>query len=202
MFYFQGWADLMASRSIAVVSTRKPTETAISLTHRLVEHLVQEDYTVVSGLAKGIDTAAHAAAIAAGGKTIGVIGTPISDAYPRENRALQARIAREYLLISQVPVLRYHNRDWRSNRTFFPERNKTMSALSLATVIVEAGESSGTLIQARAALRQRRPLFILDHCFRHRSLDWPGTFLRKGAIRIADFTEIGEHLELQAASHR
>jgi DNA processing protein len=118
-----------------------------------------------------VDTAAHETAIAAGGRTIAVIGTPLSHVYPRTNTELQRKIARDFLLISQVPVKRYETRTTGKNRLFFPERNITMSALTEATVIVEAGETSGTLIQARAALQQGRKLFILDSCFPQRAAD-------------------------------
>jgi DNA processing protein len=80
------------------------------------------------------------------------------------------------------------------NRLFFPERNATMSALTEATVIVEAGDTSGTLIQARHALQQGRKLFILDSCFRIPDLRWPSKFLERGAIRISEYDEIRTHL--------
>ena len=144
-------------------------------------------------LAAGIDTVAHETAIAEGGRTIAVIGTPLSYTYPRENAELQRKIAREYLVISQVPVRRYEKQDYRKNRFFFPERNITMSALTEATIIVEAGETSGTLIQARAALQQRRKLFILDSCFR-KGLSWPEKFAANGAIRVKDYNDIRRHL--------
>src|SRR5207249_1005573 len=120
---------------------------------------------VMSGLAEGIDTAVHRAVIEAGGKTIAVIGTPLGRYYPRSNRELQDEIARKHLLVSQVPFYMASQRDWRETRVFFPERNKTMSALSEATIIVEASDSSGTLFQAQAAIQQRRKLFVLTSCF-------------------------------------
>jgi DNA processing protein len=103
-------------------------------------------------------------------------------------------VAREYLLISQVPVCRYTEQHYKINSRFFPERNITMSALSEATIIVEAGDTSGTLTQARAALKQNRKLFILDSCFNVPGLKWPHTYLQKGAIRIRDYEEIKFHL--------
>src|SRR5258708_22667948 len=112
--------------------------------------LGKEGFTVVSGLARGVDAAAHQAEIQAGGKTIAVIGTPLNRVYPKENSALQDRIAQNYLLISQVPVYRYSKQDYRRNRGFFPERNNTMSAFTDATIIVYARQTSVTLIQARA----------------------------------------------------
>ena len=165
LLYYQGWWDLAESRSVAVVGTRKPTSEGVARTRRLVKELVKSGFTIVSGLAAGIDTVAHETAMAENGRTIAVIGTPLSHSYPKDNAELQRRIADEFLVISQVPVQRYEKQDYRRNRLFFPERNITMSALTEATIIVEAGETSGTLIQARAALHQKRKLFILDNCF-------------------------------------
>jgi DNA processing protein len=193
LLYYQGWWDLAESRSVAVVGTRKPTSEGVSRTRKLVKALVKDDITVVSGLATGIDTVAHETAISEGGRTIAVIGTPLSHTYPKENVELQRKIASEFLLISQVPVKRYEDQDYRRNRLFFPERNITMSALTEATIIVEAGETSGTLIQARAALHQGRKLFILDSCFR-RGLTWPQKFAEKGAVRVTDYDDIRQHL--------
>ena len=193
LLYYQGWWDLAESRSVAVVGTRTPSSDGVARTRKLVKALVKDDFTVVSGLATGVDTVAHETAIAEGGRTVAVIGTPLSHSYPKENIELQRRIAEEFLLISQVPVKRYERQDYRRNRLFFPERNVTMSALTEATIIVEAGETSGTLIQARAALHQGRKLFILDSCFR-RGLSWPQKYADKGAIRVVDYDDIGQHL--------
>ena len=123
-----------------------------------------------------------------------MIGTPLSHVYPRTNTDLQRKIARDFLLVSQVPVKRYENQDYRMNRLFFPERNVTMSALTEATIIVEASETSGTLIQARAALHQGRKLFILDSCFRDVRLKWPHRYAEEGAIRVVDYDDIRQHL--------
>lgn len=191
LLYFQGFWELTESpKAIAVVGSRKPSPEGIASTRELVQRLVCHGYTIVSGLAAGIDTVAHETAIKSGGKTISVIGTPITDNYPKENRALQRLIAEEHLLISQVPILRYRKQDWRANRLFFPERNKTMSALTQATIIMEAGETSGTLIQARAALDQGRKLFILDRCFRNPKITWPHKYEAQGAIRVHDLDDI------------
>ena len=177
---------MVNSRSVAVVGTRNPSSAGLARTERLTRALVANGFTVVSGLAAGVDRMAHKTAIEENGRTIAVIGTPLSHAYPKENEALQRHIAEHFLLVSQVPLKRYESQDYRRNRLFFPERNITMSALTEATVIVEAGEKSGTLIQARAALRQGRKLFIPDRCFRDPQLTWPAQFEAKGAIRIND----------------
>lgn len=189
LLYFQGVWELVETPSVAVVGTREPSEDGRARARKLARALVEDGRTVVSGLATGIDTVAHTAALEAGGRTIAVIGTPLGYYYPAENRELQDRIAREFLLISQVPVLRYSQQSPQFNRFFFPDRNHTMSALSDATVIVEAGETSGSLIQARAAIEQGRKLFILESCF-NRGLKWPERFLERGAIRVRDYSDI------------
>ena len=199
LFYYQGWWDLVDSPSVAVVGTRRPSQEGLSRTRRLVRELVQDGFTIVSGLAAGIDRMAHETAIEEGGRTIAVIGTPLSQSYPKENSDLQRHIADYFLIVSQVPLKRYEDQDYRRNRSFFPERNVTMSALTEATVIVEAGDTSGTLIQARAAIRQRRTIFVLDSCFRNPRLAWPAKLQARGAIRVKDYDDIRSRLS--TASH-
>lgn len=194
LLYFQGAWELTESRCIAIVGSRKASDEGRQRAKQLARGLVARGLTVVSGLAEGIDRAAHDAAIDAGGQTIAVIGTPLGHYYPKENRDLQDRIISEFLLISQVPILRYSRQGVPQNRLFFPERNITMSALTEATVIVEAGETSGTLTQARAALQQGRKLFILDSCFQREDITWPARFEKKGAIRVRNLDDIGAAL--------
>ncbi|MGB7283323.1 MAG: DNA-processing protein DprA [Candidatus Acidiferrum sp.] len=202
LLYYRGFWDLVDTPSVAVVGTREPSAQAIENTSRIVKLLVNDGYTIASGLAKGIDTAAHQAAIESGGKTIAVIGTSINRVYPKENAILQEGIAQNFLVISQVPVYRYSQQDYTRNRTFFPERNKTMSALTEATIIVEAGRTSGTLIQARAAIKQRRKLFILESSFRNPDLTWPQEFEALGAIRVRTYEDIRKNLGPNADSNR
>jgi len=123
-----------------------------------------------------------------------VIGTPLGHAYPKANAALQEKIARNYLLISPIPVERYDAQNFRTNRFFFPERNKVMSAISQATIIVEAGETSGTLVQAKEALRQGRKLFIMKSCFERTDITWPARFEKEGAIRVDNYAEVRRQL--------
>ncbi len=196
IFYYQGnWNLIHFPRSVSVVGTRNPSTEGIIRTKQLVKKLVQDKFLIVSGLAKGIDTAAHRTAIEQGGFTIAVIGTPLNHFYPSENRRLQEMIAQDYLLLTQVPFSRYEQQTYQTNRFFFPERNVTMSALTEATIIVEAGETSGTLVQARAALAQRRKLFILDNNFQNPKLSWPKLLEEEGAIRIKEYDEIRQHLK-------
>lgn len=197
LVYFQGTWELTETRCIAIVGSRQASDQGKRRTRKLVHDLTartradgRDDFTIVSGLAAGIDRTAHDAALETGARTIAVIGTPIGDYYPKENRELQDRIARDYLLISQIPVLRYGRQAPPQNRLFFPERNITMSALTEATIIVEASDTSGTLIQARAALRQSRKLFILDSCFEHPGITWPAKYVEQGAVRVKSMDDI------------
>jgi DNA processing protein len=184
LLYYRGAWEISETRCMAVVGSREASPDGIRRAERLARELVDRGFTVVSGLAKGVDAAAHRAAIARGGRTISVVGTPLGVCYPKENSELQEEIARDHLLISQVPVLRYAKQAPQHNRFFFPERNVTMSALTEGTIIVEAGETSGTLTQARAALHQRRKLFILDSCFQRTDITWPARFEAEGAVRV------------------
>ena len=195
LLYYQGTWQLSEMRGLAVVGSRNPSEEGARRAARLARELVSHDFAVVSGLASGIDSAAHKAAIEAGGVTIGVIGTPLGEYYPKENRDLQDLIAREHLLISQIPVLRYQVQPFQQKRHYFPERNATMSALTEGTIIVEAGETSGTLTQARAALYQGRKLFILESCFQNSAITWPARFEEQGAIRVKSSDDIWKALD-------
>ncbi len=200
LLYFQGTWELTETRCIAIVGSREATDEGKRRAQQLSRDLSagkrpdgKDDFTIVSGLASGIDRSAHEAAISGGGRTIAVIGTPIGSYYPKENRDLQDQISRDYLLISQVPLLRYARQAPPQNRFFFPERNVTMSALTEATIIVEASDTSGTLTQARAALHQGRKLFILESCF-HRGLSWPSKYEAQGAIRVRTMDDIWNSL--------
>ncbi|GLX90821.1 hypothetical protein Pfra02_33890 [Pseudomonas fragi] len=199
ILYYQGNWELVETPSVAIVGTREPSEEGALNAGRIAHSLSKAGFTIVSGLAKGIDTAAHTAAIAAGGNTIAVIGTPLTDCYPKENRNLQDEIAKRFLVISQVPFLRYKTQNFRTNRLFFPARNVTMSALTQATIIVEAGNTSGTLVQARAALAQGRKLYILESCFRKPELTWPSRFEKLGAVRVKNVSHLMEELNIDAS---
>ncbi|MDE0538059.1 MAG: DNA-protecting protein DprA [Rhodospirillales bacterium] len=194
LLYYRGIWELSELPSVAIVGSRRPSEEGKQRAAKLAKMFVAHDYVVVSGLATGIDSAVHRAALDSGGQTIAVIGTPIGEIYPKENAGLQEHIAENHLLISQVPVLRYGQQDYRSNRVFFPERNATMSALTEATIIVEAADTSGTLTQARAAVHQGRKLFILNSCFERADIKWPVEYEEKGAIRVRDPEDIWRHL--------
>ena len=159
-----------------------------------MRYLVEDGFTIVSGLAAGTDWNAHTTAIEMGGRTIAVLGTPITHVYPRAHAALQRDIGDRFLVISQVPMMLYAKRDYRYNRMFFPERNITMSALTDASIIVAIGDSRGTYIQSQAALEQGRPLFLLNNCFKKEGVDWPHRFAERGAIRVYEYEDIRRRL--------
>jgi DNA processing protein len=191
LFYYRGYIGLAETRCVSVVGARKATPDGLKRADRVARGLVEAGFTIVSGLAAGIDTAAMQAAISMkGGHTIGVIGTPLNEAYPKENADLQECVAAHHLLVSQVPFYRYAHQPFPTKKYYFPERNETMAALSEATVIVEASDTSGSLTQARAALQQGRKLFILNSCFENRAITWPATYEAKGAIRVRKLDDI------------
>lgn len=186
LIYYQGDIDLIESKGVSVVGARKATGEGLARARRLARILAQNNVTVVSGLAKGVDTAALTSAIGNGGRVIGVIGTPIDQVYPKENLRLQKHIAKEHLLVSQVPFYRYATQPFNSKKVYFRERNVTMAAISDATVIVEASDTSGTLIQARACISQGRPLFIMKSCLENPDVSWPRRFVGNGGFILEE----------------
>jgi len=175
-FYLQGDLELLKrGPRISVVGSRKASPEGLNRATVLARLLAQRNMIVVSGLAAGIDTAAHRAAIDAGGRTIAVIGTPLDEAYPPENAALQAQIAEKHLLVSQFAS------GTKTKPQHFPMRNRTMALLTDATVIVEAGESSGTLHQGWEALRLGRLLFLMESVANDQRLSWPKEMIHYGA---------------------
>ena len=119
LFYYKGNLDLLTTKAVSIVGARKVSKDGIRRAKKLSAQLVENGYNIVSGLAAGVDTAAHEAAIASGGKTIGVIGTPIDEYYPKENKNLQDKIAEEYLLISQVPFYRHKIEHFKAHKNNF-----------------------------------------------------------------------------------
>lgn len=176
VLHLKGDATLLTrGPRVSVVGSRKASAEGLARAGSLVRALVEHNMIVVSGLAAGIDTRAHTAAIEAGGRTIAVLGTSIDQVYPTENKALQELIAQDHLLVSQF------SSDIKTTPKNFPIRNRTMALLTDATVIVEAGEGSGTLHQGWEALRLGRLLFLMESVTRDSRLTWPQEMLRYGA---------------------
>ena len=195
LFYYKGDLGILDTECVSIVGARKASPEGIAKAKRLAKELTAESYVIVSGLAKGIDTAAHQSAIDAKGYTIGVIGTPINEYYPKENKQLQDKIAKDFLLISQVPFYKYAHEPFKHRAYHFPRRNMTMASISTATVIVEASDISGSLVQGRECLKQKKKLFIMDSCFENKEIRWPSSYERKGAIRVKTASDILDKLK-------
>lgn len=179
--YVKGDTSLMSSGvRVSVIGSREATREGLARARKLSSLLVRRGITVVSGLAKGIDLAAHMTAMDLGGRTIGVIGTPLDVFYPKENQILQTEIGTKHLLISQFAP------GTPSHKGNFPTRNRLMALLSDATVIVEAKDGSGTTHQGWEALRLARPLWILQSAASDPQLKWPQEFLSYGAQVLSD----------------
>lgn len=189
LIFIAGSLEPADTRSVAVVGTRVASPDGLTRARAIAEHLVQGGYTVTSGLAAGIDTAAHSAALESGGRTVAVIGTGLDRCYPPENAPLQRRIARECAVVSQFWP------DSPPTSQAFPMRNAVMSGLALGTVVVEASHTSGARAQARLALAHGRPVFLpealLEQPWAREYASKPGTHVVGSA---AEMTAIIERL--------
>lgn len=163
------------SRAVAVIGSRQASPAGLASAAAIAADLVEAGYTVVSGLAHGIDTAVHRAALAGGGRTLAVIGTGLEHCYPAENAALQRQIADEGAVISRFWP------DAPPAKANFPLRNSVMSGLSLATVIVEAGLTSGARIQARLALGHGRPVLLMRDLLEQ---DWARELAERPSVHV------------------
>lgn len=177
VLFMRGAADQRDATSVAIVGTRQPTPRGLDQARRLATGLAERGIPVVSGLAAGIDTAAHTATLTVGGRTVAVIGTGIDRVYPPPNAALQERIAADGLLISQfLPGSP-------PTKTSFPMRNAVMSGYTLATVVVEAGARSGSRMQARLALQHGRHVFLMRTLLDH---DWARDYAQRPAVTVVE----------------
>lgn len=192
------WNDSRDSRAVSIVGTRQASPEGLKRTQRLATAAAKAGVTVVSGLARGIDTAAHTAAIAAGGRTTAVLGTGIDLMYPPENAALAERIASgSGALLSQFfpaqPPAKWT----------FPKRNVVMSGLTWATVVIEASWTSGARVQATAALRHGRTVFLLKSLVD--SHEWARGYVTEGkfgvrARELATIDDLIDALSLEPAA--
>jgi len=155
LLYVNGDIDALHLPALAIVGSRNPTQGGRRNAHSFAEHLAGRGFAIVSGLAQGIDAAAHEGALEAGGKTIAFLGTGIDRVYPASNRKLAHAIAARGALVSEYPL------GSAPERWHFPERNRLICGLSLGTLVVEAARRSGSLITARLAAVQGREVFAL-----------------------------------------
>jgi DNA processing protein len=188
LFLSSGKGIPLSGPRVAIVGSRKASHQGILLAQEVASFLVEKSVIVVSGLAEGIDTAAHEAAIRQGGSTVAVLGTPLDKSYPARNDRLQKTIMHDHWAISQFPI------GYPTQPKNFVIRNRTMALISDASIIVEAGESSGSLHQGWEALRLGRPLFISKVITDNASLKWPKKMMDYGAVELTEFEEVIEML--------
>lgn len=178
--YCVGDVAMLSQPTVSIVGTREVSREGWQRAARIARELAARRVVVMSGLARGVDTAALSAALRANGQVVGIIGTPVNKAYPAENAALQEEIYTKHLLISPFAD------DEKVFKANFPKRNRVMALLSDATVIVEASDTSGTLHQAAECQRQGRWLFILKSVADNASLTWPARFIGKHKVRVVE----------------
>lgn len=180
--FYAGNLEILDAPTVSIVGTREVSDAGWRRASQLARDLVKSGVSVVSGLAKGVDTAALSSAISNGGRVAAVIGTPLDKAYPAENAELQQEIYLRHVLLTPFKV---GERVFRSN---FPTRNRVMAAISDATVIIEASDTSGTLHQAAECVRLDRWLFIAKSVVEDQSLTWPAKFLGQPKVKILSST--------------
>jgi DNA processing protein len=177
------------STAVAIVGTRAPTARGPDIARRLAGGLAAAGLTIVSGLARGIDTAAHRGAIEAGGTTVAVLGTGLDRTYPPENRGLAAEIAGSGALVTEFPL------GSEPKASAFPRRNRIISGLSAGVVVVEAGARSGALITAARALEQGREVFAVPGPIDEEQSRGPNGLLRDGATLVEGVGDILQALD-------
>jgi DNA processing protein len=179
-----GDAALLSQPQIAIVGSRAPTAAGRRIAGEIARELVAGGFAITSGLARGIDAAAHEAALAAGGSTIAVCGTGLDECYPRQNQPLFERIARQGVLVSEFPPQtppRAHH---------FPRRNRIISGLSRGVVIIEAAANSGSLITARHAAEQGRDVYAVPGSPLNPLAAGCNELIRSGAVLVRHATDI------------
>lgn len=173
--YAAGRTELLRrAPRVAIIGSRNASERGVENARKIAHIVVEMNGVVVSGLAAGIDTAAHLGALEADGGTIAVIGTSVSEFYPKQNRELQERLCREQLVLSQFPE------GQPTTPKNFPIRNRTMALISNASIIVEAQARSGTEHQGWEAIRLGRQLYLPRHLV-DAPFDWPRQMVEYGA---------------------
>jgi len=183
LLYVKGAITRQDDQSLGVVGTRGPSVYGKELTARVVPELVRTGLTIVSGLARGIDSVAHRAALESGGRTIAVLGCGIDVVYPAENRALFERIQQHGAVVTEYPL------GTKPDAFNFPARNRIISGLSLGTVVVEAQYTSGALITADYALEQNREVFAFPGRATDRGSAGCNRLIREGRAKLVTSTE-------------
>jgi DNA processing protein len=192
VLYVRGPVDLLDQPGIAVIGTRHPTPYGMGMAERLASDLARRGLCIISGLARGIDSAGHRGALAGQGKTIAVFGTSVDVIYPKENSRLADQILNAGgALISEFPIGTF------AAPQNFPIRNRIISGLSVGVLVVEAAEYSGTRVTARCALEQNRDVFAVPGNVTNKNSWGPNTLIKQGAKLVATWEDVWEELPMQ-----
>lgn len=192
LLFARGNLSLLDGPAIAVVGTRRPTPYGLAVAERFTTDLAATGLVIASGMARGIDTAAHRAALAAGGKTVAVLGCGVDVVYPAENKQLAAQLARDGLLLSEYPI---RTPAYPQN---FPVRNRIVSGLSHGVLIVEGAQYSGSSITARLALDHGREVFAVPGNVTSKQSWGPNLLIRQGARLVQEASDVLSDLPLNA----
>jgi len=186
VLFARGRIELLGSIMLGVVGTRRPTPYGMAVAGRLSHDLAQAHLTIVSGMARGIDTAAHRAALDAGGKTVAVFGCGVDRVYPAENRGLAREIEKAGLLLSEFPM------GTPAHPQNFPVRNRIVSGMGVGVLVVEGAQYSGSAITARLAMEQDRDVFAVPGNVTSKMSWGPNLLIKQGAKLVQEWTDIVE----------
>jgi len=189
LLYVRGNAELLNKHGIAVIGTRHPTPYGSGMAERLSCDLATQGLVIISGMARGVDTAGHRGAISAKGKTVAVFGAGVDVIYPKENSRLSEQIlSLGGALVSEFPLGTF------AAPQNFPIRNRILSGMSIGVLVVEAAEYSGTRITARLALEQNRDVFAVPGNVTNKNSWGPNTLIKQGAKLVATWEDVWEDL--------
>ena len=189
ILYVRGNPDVLTKPGVAVVGTRHPTPYGSGMAERLGCDLAAQGLVIISGMARGVDTAAHRGAISTKGKTVAIFGTGVDVIYPKENSRLSEQILScGGALVSEFPLGTF------AAPQNFPIRNRIISGMSLGVLVVEAAEYSGTRITARLALEQNRDVFAVPGNVTNKNSWGPNTLIKQGAKLVATWEDVWEDL--------
>lgn len=194
LLFLRGRVELLQTHMLGVVGTRRPTYYGTAVTERLCPDLARAGLTVTSGMARGIDTAAHKSTLEAGGDTVAVFGCGVDQLYPTENRKLAREIADKGLLVSEFPM---GTPGYPQN---FPIRNRIISGVSVGVLIVEGAQYSGSAITARMAMEQQREVFAVPGSIVSKMSWGPNLLIKQGAKLVQEWNDV--LVELPAAIRR
>jgi DNA processing protein len=195
LLFARGRVELLQSIMVGVVGTRRPTPYGIAVAERLAADLAGAGLTIVSGMARGIDTAAHRATLAAGGDTVAVLGCGVDIVYPSENRRLAAELAIRGLLVSEFPM---------GSTAFpqnFPIRNRIISGMGVGVLIVEGAQYSGSAITAKLAMDQGREVFAVPGNITSKQSWGPNLLIKQGAKLVQDWNDVIAELPAETRRH-